>query len=411
LNRGCWVFLLLLLLSPPLSADWESVGPEGGQISYLAQSTVDPDVIFALSGSSPAKVMRSDDLGLTWNMAGTFNGSPYSLAMNPSGTLMCGASSYFYYSTNGGASWSSVYQANTIFNDIAPHPTNPQTVYAAAYRYNGTNWQMTFCKSTDGGASWTYLPLINTSDTSYGYGIAVSESNPQTIYVCGYLYSSSTYAPKLFRSTDGGVSFTEVTPSGCSSEYYAYSVAVHPTNPSIVLLGTLYGIWRSTDGGTSWSDVSSTVYNYSLTFSPANSDIVIAGGYNGVHRSTNAGASWTTSTSGITGTGLCDVVAHSGDQTKAFTGSTAGFFRSVNTASSWTLSNSGLVVGRDMAIAVAPSQQSLVFKQMQGAGVWKSTNYGAAWTPLTMPLSCGDFCGIVFDPANPATILALEGSG
>jgi photosystem II stability/assembly factor-like uncharacterized protein len=400
--------MCVAMLTASAAADWASIGPEGGQIYSMVQNEA-TGVLYGASGSYPVKVMKSTDGGLSWTTAGTFSGYEYCMACGPTGTLFCGGSSYTYTSTNGGATWSSSYQQNTIFYDIVAHPTDPQIVYGSGYRYNGSIWQWFFGASTNAGSTWTYTTMA--TDQSYGYGVAVSRSNPSVVYCTGYVYTGSTYIPKICRSTDGGTSFTDVTPAGAASEYYGYSCAIHPTNPNTVLWGSLYGIWRSTDGGATWTDCSSTTYNYNLTYSLSNPNLVYAGGYNNILKSTNGGQTWTSITSGLTGNYFYDVIPSNTDETRAYTGSTFGAFRSTNTGTNWTMNNTGLLLGRDMAIGIAPSQTSLILKQMQGCGVWKSTNYGSTWTTMTMPLSCGDFCGIVFSPSSANTILALEGSG
>jgi len=390
-------------------ADWVCIGPQGGQINHLVQNESN-GTLYGTSGSYPVEVVKSTDGGQTWSSAGSFNGYEYSMACGPTGTIFCGGSSYVYWSTNGGSTWTtSPYQQNTLFYGMATHPTDPQTIYSTGYRYSGSVWQMFFGKSTNGGSTWTYTILA--TDQSYGQGIAVSRTNPQLVFCTGYVYTGSTYLPKLYRSTDGGATFSEVQPAGASTEYYGYSVAVHPTNASIVLWGSLYGIWRSTDGGTNWTDCSSTTYNYGINFSLADPNTAWAGAYNGVLKSTNGGQSWTLITSGLSGSYFYNVVGSATDVTRVNTGSTYGSYRSTNTGTSWTQSNEGLYLGRDMAIAVAPSQPSMLLKQMQAFGVWRSTNYGTSWTQVTMPLSCGDFCSIVFNPTNPQIIMALEGGG
>jgi photosystem II stability/assembly factor-like uncharacterized protein len=406
---GCSPLIIILMLPAAAGAAWQCMGPEGGTVSGLAQSWTDPDDLYCICGSNPAQVFSTTDAGQTWTIAGSLNTYPYAFACGPTGTLFCGASSYFHRSTNGGATWISSYQSNTIFYGVAPHPTIASTVYATGYRYNGSTWLMFFARSTDSGATWTYTYLDTVQ--SYGYGIAVSKSDPSVILVSGYTYTGSSYLVRLFRSTDGGTNFTNITPAGASGEYYSYSVAIHPTDPGMMLLGTLYSIWRSTDGGASWTDCSNTTYNYSLEFSAANPSVALAGGSSGIYRSTNGGQSWTSVTTGLTGTGFESVIPSHGNQNQAFSGSTAGFFTSSNGGTSWTASNDGIYAGQAVALASAPSQPSTVFAQLTDMGIWKSTDSGTNWTHLTTPLTCGNFCGIAVNPTNPAQVLALEGGG
>ncbi len=403
-----FALLALAFLFQLSEADWSCIGPEGGPLNDVVQSPSSPGTLYSSSGSYPVKVYRSEDGGYSWATAGSFNGYTYCMACGPTGSLYCGGSSYVYWSTNGGSTWSQSYQQNTVFYDIAAHPSDPQIVYGAGYRYSGSVWQMFFGRSINGGSTWTYTILE--TEQSYGYGLSVCSSDPSVVAVSGYVYSGS-YSPRVYRSTDGGATFSNVTPAGASAEYYSYSVAIHPTDPDTMLFGTLYGVWRTTNAGASWTDCSSTTYNYSISYSSSNPSIVMAGGYNCIYRSTNGGQTWTTATSGLGGYTFNDVVPSAADQNKAYTCSTYGFFRSGDGGSSWVVDNDGIYAGKVLAYGVAASQPSTVYKQMTDMGVWKSTDYGSTWTHLTTPLSCGNFCGMAVNPTNPLWVLALEGSG
>jgi photosystem II stability/assembly factor-like uncharacterized protein len=403
---------LPLALSGIASADWESLGPEGGDVRHVTQSTLDAGTIYGFTDSSPTQVLKSTNGGDTWTKAGTFNNTEYCAAMSPAGTLFVGCGSYVYYSTNGGVSWTaSSYIQNTMIYGIAPHPTDPSIVYAACYRYDGTTWVLSSLKSTNGGATWTYTDL-NAVQT-YATDIAISQTNPNLLFITGYSYDnvSYAYAPLIYRSTNAGATWTNVTPAAAATDYYGQSVAVGPTDANLVLFGTLYGMYRSTDGGANWTKVSTYNYFYQVTFSPANPNYVYAGGYQSFYRSTNAGLTWSTSSTGLAAVAYQCVAPHLTTAASVYTSCTLGFYRSTDTGVSWVCDDDGLVIGRVLAWGIAPSQPSRIYMQMLGLGIWLTTNNGSAWTHLTTPLTCGDFCGLAVKPTDPNYVLALEGSG
>jgi photosystem II stability/assembly factor-like uncharacterized protein len=391
-------------------ADWLSLGPEGGEVRHVIQSTLDANTLYGFSDSYATKVVRSTDGGTTWTSIGSFNNQEYSVAMNAAGTIYAGGGSAFFYSTSGGTTWTQVSTSNTYWYGLATHPTVSNTLFGTGYRYNGSTWVLCFMKSTTGGASWTYTD-IGAADT-YGQAISVSQTDPNVIFITGYAYTGTTDQPIVYRSIDGGSNWTDVTPAAAATDYLSYSIAVSPTDKNLVLLGTYYNMWRSTDCGASWTNVAANqYYNYSLVFSKADPNTVFAGGYNYVYRSTNAGLNWTSYSTGLPAQYLNTVTPHRTDVTKVYTGTTVGFYRSTTTGTSWAASNSGLYLGKVYAFGVAPSQPSKIYMQMYGLGIWLSTNNGSAWTHLVTPLSCGDFCGIVVKTTDPNTVLALEGSG
>ncbi len=404
---------LLVFIALAGYGPWVSTGPEGGDLDAPVQSPVNAQELWALSGYNPTQVVHSTDGGGTWESISSFSGSSvYDMVICPDGHLVAAGSSRTWTSSDGGITWSSSYSSNTIFYDLAPHPTNSTEVFGSGYAYDGS-WKLAFMHSTDGGASFSvsFIPLGGTYTQSYGRSIAVSKSDPLVILLGGYGYSSTdaTYDPFVFLSTDGGSSFVEVTPSAASSQYYFYGVGIHPSNPDIMLAGSLYSMYRSTDGGVSWTEAApSQTYNYGIAFSDADPNLVVAAGINRIYRSTNGGVSWTTVSSPFTGaTGIQWVLPDWSNVNNVFTSASIGFYKSSDGGVNWASSNDGLLVGKVLAME---ESQGFIFMNMQDMGLFKTPASGAVnWEEVSTPLACGDFCDICADGAG--TLLALEGSG
>ena len=406
------LLVAILVCLPAVSgASWEAIGPEGGEVKSVIESSTTPGVLYAASGSYPTIIVKSDDGGLNWGQVGSYSGYNYCMAMGPDGVLVAGGSSASYRSTDGGATWTTHSMSNTYFQDMEAHPTDPSVYFAAGYSYISSQWRMVFLKSTDGGISWTPTELL--SEYSFGRCVAVSISNPDIVYVGGNSQVASPYDPKLFKSTDGGSSFTEVVNTGWQDDYYMYGLAVHPTNPQIVIAASYYAIFRTTDGGASWSEVASYYYyNWDVDFSTADPDYVYSAGYTQVYRSTNAGQSWTKISTGLTGvSNLRDVATTSSDASQAYAGAGTGFYRSDDYGASWTESCSGLLLGKVTAYGLCPSDPLTIYVSMSGIGEFKTTNGGDSWTEVSTPLACGDLCAMVTHPTNPDIVFGLEGGG
>ncbi len=396
------LILLLIIGYGP----FESLGPEGGEIKAIVQSPLDEDILYGMSGYNPTVVVRSVDRGLSWESLSTFSGStPYDMVITADGTLVAMGSSRIWRSSDGGQTWTTGTFSNTVFWLGAAHPTNGSVVYATGYKYDGSFWRMTFFKSTDGGANWSSTYLGPAGLHSYGRSIAVAHSAPNLIMVGGYRSDGGTIA-QLFHSTDGGATFTDITPSGASSDYYFEGLAYHPANPSIMLAGAYLALHRSTDGGSSWTRITQ-YYNYGLSFSPVDNNLVLGAGLNRTYRSTNAGASWSNVTSGFSGSNCKWIVPDRENASLAYTGSTAGFFRSTDGGSSWILSNSGLVIGNVVSMI---RSNGYIWVNMATQGLYRMQDGpSGSWQFVSRPSACGDFVRMATDGAD--VILGLEGSG
>jgi photosystem II stability/assembly factor-like uncharacterized protein len=217
-----------------------------------------------------------------------------------------------YRSTNSGANWSAMTSGipASSATDLVIDPTTPTTVYAAIWGdgiYRTTN-------AGAATPSWTKLagglPLA-TSAPPAGFSrvaLGISQSSPQTIYA---LFASNDttngsatqYAiNKLYVTTDGGTTWNQITlPGGAAGlgkqGFYNINVAVDPTTPDIIFLSaislwkgtrnTMTGVWTFTDiGGAFHPD------NHAIAFHPTNHLIVYAGSDGGIYKTTNGGTTW-----------------------------------------------------------------------------------------------------------------------
>ncbi len=398
--------ILIFLLLPLVGyGPWESVGPEGGEVKAVLQSTQDAGTLFAISSYNPTQVVRSTDGGNSWSTISDFsNGTPYDMVMTESGKLVAVGSSRVWTSSDNGITWSETYHSNTYFYDAVAHPSNGEEVFASGYKYNGSNWDFTFYHSTDAGATWSSLAVLATGNTSYGRCIDVSPSNPDHILVGGYEYNAA-YFPYLFLSTNGGASFTDVTPP--SATYYMNGAAFHPANPDIMLSGSLSNMWRSTDGGATWANMRSQSYNYDISFSSADNNLVFSSANSIAYRSIDGGITWTTISTGLDGTGINWITPDLANSSIVYTGSSAGFYYSSDAGSSWNPHNSGLIVGKVLAMEYV---NGWIFMNMMDIGLFKAEGGSSlTWQEVTTPLACGDFCAL--ESVGPDTLLALEGTG
>jgi photosystem II stability/assembly factor-like uncharacterized protein len=186
---------------------------------------------------------------------------------------------------------------NGRMNATAYDPSNPSTYYIGTA--GGGFW-----RSTDSGSTWT--PLSDTWKGLQVSSIAIHPTDSRIIYVgTGDFpgYGNQTYG--IMRTKDGGYSWTNIGNSQFGS-YCVSDIVIDPENPQIILAATGRGpsnsgrVWRSTDGGDTWTSVLNTTtpwssLSYSLKDGNGVRNLYAVGHGNPgqVYRSQDRGASWT----------------------------------------------------------------------------------------------------------------------
>lgn len=149
--------------------------------------------------------------------------------------------------------------------------------------------------STNGGSSWTPVKICS-QDGSQSNVAAVAPSNANLLYVGG---QSATYTGLVYKSVNGGVDWTSVT-NGI--QYVPLSIAIDPQDSNIVYVGTFWEVWRSSNGGASWTKCTfpTNAYNFdAVAVNNNNPNEVFVGSSQGVFYSQNRGLTWTDVSQGL----------------------------------------------------------------------------------------------------------------
>jgi len=123
--------------------------------------------------------------------------------------------------------------------------------------------------------------------------IAVASSNSDVVYAGGSSYSGY---PWFFKSTDRGASWD--TLAGLNGDSAIYALAVHPANPDIAYACKADGVFKSTNGGNTWTNTGLNNVN-SIVIDPNAPDTVYAGTATGVYVSASGGGAWTQMNEGL----------------------------------------------------------------------------------------------------------------
>ncbi len=350
-----------------------------------------------------------------------------------------------------GPSAPTAWDPDSVFRALSVHPTNPNIVYLGT-ETNG------LVKSTDGGSNWTRLRsgIRHGSLDTYPevYDISIAQSSPEVLYIStvgspgpvtsaasgiyksidsgtswirrnyqlqnarmtcinsdptdpdivvigisgGYSTVSGQtdqfYDGGIFRSTDGGANWTQIS-AGSNDDKNEYSILKRNKNNSdyLYVFGFSYayatdtslnlGFLKSTDNGLTWSAFGSTLKSKWVNYFDLSADgnAIYAGVPNdySIYKSTDGGDSWD---SGFhTGTSCYVIAVSPSDSNRVLYGTTDKLYLSIDGLSSSTAVLSGLSTTID-DIVFAPSDNTIVYAVRKGYILYKSTDSGASFSEI-----------------------------
>lgn len=395
--------------------------PPGAYVRSPAIDPVSPSTLYAVYGSGSGwGILKSMDSGENWSALNT-GLPPYAdpefpwlaaplLAVSPTtpATVYTGysdtqiQSGRLAKSTDGGGAWNAV-DAGLTYNDVravAIDPMIPSNIYAGM---GGAADSIPLFKSADSGVSWTSLAQFQLSGSAW-YGritsLLVGSASPNAIYAAAIAFNS--YGA-VFKTTDGGAKWIRL---GLQHSFIATVMALDAAHPNTVYLGDLDAdgcgeadLYKSVDGGSTWT----LPYVWfigplnALVIDPRNPATLYAGTPEGVFKSADGGASW--SNIGLS-MGVSSLALDPGDPDTIYAAAggiyfNAGFlglFKSTDGGASWAPINNGLDSVLDSrstvtALAIAPNNRSTLYAATSGRGVYKSLDGGAMWGPLNEGLT------------------------
>jgi photosystem II stability/assembly factor-like uncharacterized protein len=242
-------------------------------------------------------------------------------------------------------------------------------------------------RSDDGGVTFTLLPGL---DGQAVRALAVAPSDPDVL-VAGTLQG-------VFRSDDAGARWRRISPEGHAEIKNVNSVALDPRDPQVVYAGTWHLPWKTSDSGRTWKPIHTGMINDSdvmtLTIDRRAHERVYATACSGIYRSSDAAVRWSKVRGIPPSSRRTRAFAQDPDRPGTFyAGTTEGLWRSQDELGSWSLQTpKELVVN---AIAALPGGPLLL--GTDGAGVLRSEDRGATWTPSNQGFAERFVSQVLFD--------------
>ena len=305
-----------------LAADWQLIGPEGGNVRSLTYDPSDPNRI--ILGTSAGQLFVSQDGGNSWNLFAHLGpGEDY------------------------------------VIDHVIFDPTSPATMYAAAWGLFGENEGGVF-RSDDGGQSWRELMGAHNHSIR---AMAIAPSDHNVLVIAA--------VDGVFRSGDAGATWNRISPENPmaienhSSLKNFVSVAIDPQNPDVIYAGTQHLPWKTTDGGAHWHNLKEGILDdsdvFSIIIDPRKPSRVYASACSGIYLSEN-GAELFHRVQGLPHSAIRTRVLKQDPQRPSivYAGTTGGLWKTVDGGARWSLVSASNVIVNDVLIDPRNPERVLV---------------------------------------------------
>ena len=267
---------------------WRNIGPFRGGRSVASCGLIEKENIFYM-GSTGGGVWKSEDYGISWNNVSdgffeTGTVGAISVSESDENVVVVGMGEHaargvmtsmgdgVYISTDSGKTWVHKGLENTYhISDIIIHPENPKIIFVSAQgsQYGPSKERGVF-KTIDGGNTWKKVLYVNQNVGASS--ISMDMTNPRIIYASMWEHSRTPWQIKsggrksgIYKSSDGGETWSKLK-NGLPKEFGKSGISVSRANPNLVYIileaeGEKSGLYKSTDSGENWKLVNNERIN------------------------------------------------------------------------------------------------------------------------------------------------------
>ena len=319
-------------------------------------------------------VLKSVDGGARWKMTNSGLGltTVSSLTVDPQSPRTVYASAGplgLFKSSDSGTHWQALAGGPQLAEDVALDPSNPRTILAVAAAYG-------VMRSTDAGRTW--------AEARFG----ANARRVSAVAISGTTAYAGTNGLGVFGSTDGGRNWR---PLGLPGTHVG-ALAISPADPTVVYAGVwgliAGGLYKSTDGGSSWQRLTDALNIDVSVFAldPENPTTIYigTGGEHSVLKSTDGGTTWLPSDSGLPRSRVKDR----------------------NRAGKWLTFNVEVT-----ALAIDPAHPETLYAAPSSRGVFRSTDSGKSWHAFNAGLANHDVRALALDASGQTLYAGTSGGG
>jgi photosystem II stability/assembly factor-like uncharacterized protein len=288
-------------------------------IGVVVLDPKNPSIIWVGTGENNSQrsvgygdgVYRSDDGGKSWKNVGLKTSEHIGrIVIDPrhSNTVYVaaegplwgpGGDRGLYKTTDSGKSWNKILSIsdNTGVGDVVVDPRDPNIILAASYQRRRHVWTLinggpecAIHRSTDGGATWKKVTAGLPTVELGRIGLAMAPTNPSIIYAS---IEAADKKGGIFRSSDGGTTWELRNSFDAQAQYYAH-IVVDPANADRIYVMNVY-LQVSDDGGKTLHNLGEKnkhVDNHEIWIDPKNVDHYRVGCDGGIYESHDRGANW-----------------------------------------------------------------------------------------------------------------------
>jgi photosystem II stability/assembly factor-like uncharacterized protein len=357
---------------PKLFVDHIIVDPRDSRVIYVATHR----------HKEPGGFFKTTDGGKTWREAQELKEealhSMIQSAKDPN-LLIVGTNRGLYRSLDAGESWSQMQTASTpdLINveSLAIDPRNTNVIYA------GT-WHLPY-KTTDNGQTWTNIKngILDDSDI---FAIDIDPREPDHIV--------ASACSGIYETNNAGASWKKVQGIPSQSRR-TRAILQHPSLSGIVFAGTTEGFWRSTNGGDSWMLTTSKQLEInSIAVHPSNPQTVYIGTNNyGIMVSHDGGKNFAPTNGGYSGRFANSILPDREKPGRIYASTinttTGGgfFFVSNDNGQTWQPSMRNMPIHLISYSILQDERDGNIIYLGTNYGVYRSTDRGASWAPIGAP--------------------------
>ncbi|MGZ4897276.1 MAG: WD40/YVTN/BNR-like repeat-containing protein [Candidatus Angelobacter sp.] len=340
-----------------------------------------------------------------WQPVGPDGGNVRSLAIDPKDPdrIFLGTSAgNLYLSTDKGVTWSRFARpgnsAEMVLDHIVIDPSDSRNIFAAAWNAQLPNSDGGLYRSKDAGKTWEIVADLHGKSLR---ALSMAASNPK-ILVVGALDG-------IYRSRDGGLDFERISPANHAEIKNVESIAIDPVNPDVIYAGTWHLPWKTEDGGKTWHNIKKGVIDdsdvFSIVIDPSQPSNLFISACSGIYRSDSAGELFR-KIQGIPYSARRTRMLQMDptDHNVVYAGTTEGLWKTTDAGATWKHMTGSNIIIND--VLIDPRHPSRVLLATDRSGVLASDDGGVTFTASNHGFTHRQAAALLVDRSNNAVLYA-----